>query len=490
MSWRRLLVAGLTAAALAGLAGVGLERWWLGPTDATAAARVESLFRREFDGMTAALAEVAASIATNPAARDLAAGPEAARTLFDLLANVRGASPHPDDISVTVYDAMRVEARAWSGRPSDIPPERVVGPQNLFVTRSALGLRLVQVTPINGADGRRLGAVAVEHVLSRAAAGAAIALGEDSLPTSIAPVTLRVEGAGDTARDGTFLLAHAHGCPARRRLRRARDLQKTRAAWRRTVMGWVIVILGVTQLILIGPLLDARVRAQGSEDGRAGEHGCQPVGARRGRGHLVWTHVVGRRTVGTSAQSLVLCDHACGAGRAVGRAGDTPPYGRSPSRRAPRRGAAVCGAQPARGRVVAGLIVAFARVLAIAVDPATVDVRHFSLYPWNGARVLRLAGILALHVAALWAATLVLIAARGVWLIPSRSPPARLTLLTLWVAPTLVAGVSASMIRVAVADRRAVPLGGRVRAGRASWRDGCWSGTATRRLPRASSVCS
>ena len=49
----------------------------------------------------------------------------------------------------------------------------------------------------------------------------------------------------------------------------------------------------------------------------------------------------------------------------------------------------------------------------MAVDPATVDVRHFSLYPWNGARVLRLAGILALHVAALWAATLVLITARG-----------------------------------------------------------------------------
>ncbi len=78
---------------------------------------------------------------------------------------------------------------------------------------------------------------------------------------------------------------------------------------------------------------------------------------------------------------------------------------------------------------MAGLILAFARVLAIAVDPATVDVRHFSLYPWNGARVLRLAGILALHVAALWAATLVLIAARGVWRLPSRALGTRLTLL-------------------------------------------------------------
>ncbi len=75
---------------------------------------------------------------------------------------------------------------------------------------------------------------------------------------------------------------------------------------------------------------------------------------------------------------------------------------------------------------MAGLVLAFARVLALAVDPATVDVRHFSLYPWNGARVLRLAGILALHVAALWAATLVLIAARGAWRLPSsraRHPP-------------------------------------------------------------------
>ena len=50
-------LAGLTAAALAGLAGVALERWWLGPTDATAAARVESLVRREFGGMIAALAD-------------------------------------------------------------------------------------------------------------------------------------------------------------------------------------------------------------------------------------------------------------------------------------------------------------------------------------------------------------------------------------------------------------------------------------------------
>ena len=444
MSWRRLLVAGLIAAALAGLAGVGLERWWLGPTDATAAARVESLFRREFDGMTAALAEVATSIAANPTARQLAAGPEAA-TLFDLLANVRGTSPHPDDISVTVYDAIRVEARAWSGRPSDIPPERVVGPQNLFVTRSALGLRLVQVTPINGADGRRLGAVAVEHVLSRAAAGAAIALGEDSLPTSIAPVTLRVEGAGDTARDGTFLLRTPTGAPLVEGFVAPADLQKTRAAWRRTVTGWVIVILGVTQLLLIGPLLDARVRARDPKTVVLATMGASLLvlgGAGAIWSGLTWS-VAGRSGL---PLNLSFCAITLAALAALWAGPATLLHTAARPRLAPRDAALrFVALNLLAGVVVAGLIVAFARVLAIAVDPATVDVRHFSLYPWNGARVLRLAGILALHVAALWAATLVLIAARGVWLMPSRSLATRLTLLTLWVAPTLVAGVLASM---------------------------------------------
>ncbi len=150
VSWRRLLPAGLTAAALAGLAGVVLERWWLGPTDATAAARVESLVRREFDGMTAALAEVATAHCR--AIRRRASWPtvpEAAPRPLRPGGHARASSPHPDDIAVTVYDAVRGEARAWSGRPSDIPPDRIVGPQDLFVTRTALGLRLVHVQPIS-----------------------------------------------------------------------------------------------------------------------------------------------------------------------------------------------------------------------------------------------------------------------------------------------------------------------------------------------------
>ena len=115
-----------------------------------------------------------------------------------------------------------------------------------------------------GQDGRRVGAVAVEHVLSRAAAGAAIAPVEDSFPTSIAPVSVRTrsEGAGDTPREGGFLLRTPAGAPLVEGFVALTDVQRARAAWRRTVSGWVVVILGVTLLLLIGPRLDARSRAR------------------------------------------------------------------------------------------------------------------------------------------------------------------------------------------------------------------------------------
>ena len=460
VNWRRLLLAGLTAAALAGLAGAALERWWLGPTDATAAARVESLVRREFGGMIAALAEVATGIAADPAARAPEDEAEAVRTLFDLLTRTRGTSPHPDDIAVTVYDVIRNEARAWSGRPSDnIPPERIVGPQDLFVTRTALGLRLVHVEPIvgvaggpaggsaGGNDRRRLGAVAAEHVLSRAAAGAAIASADDSFPTSIAPVSLRMrsEGAGEMPREGAFLLRTPAGAPLVEGYVALADVQKARADWRRTVTGWVIVILGLTQLFLMGPLLDARARALLPKPAILTTLGASVL--LLGGAGTVWLGLTWSAS-GRSGLPLTLsfCAITFAALAALWASPATLLHTAARPRRAP--GAALPSfvvMNVLAGVAMAGLILAFARVLAIAVDPSTVDVRHFSLYPWNGARVLRLAGILALHVAALWAATLGLIAARGVWCLPSRRVGPRLTLLVLWVAPTLVAGVLAMM---------------------------------------------
>jgi signal transduction histidine kinase len=454
VSWRRLLTVGLVAALLAGLAGGALERWRLGPSDTTAAARVEFLVRRQFDEMTGALSQVATAIAHDPAAADgLAAGTDAARGLFDLLADVRARSREPDDIAVTVYDDNGV-ARAWSGRPSDIPDDRTVGGPDLFVQRSALGLRLVHVFPIASSESRRLGFVAAEHVLSRVVAGGAIAPGDDSFPTAIAPVSLRLrsEGAGTQPRPWTFVLRTASNETLVEASVSPADLQLARSQWRRTVVAWVVVILGITLLLLIGPLLDARLRRN--------DHG----GMVRATLFASLLLVAGTTAIWAGLawsqegrQGLAVNLSFCGIGLAALAALWADPTTRLQFAFRTKR-QTLPGELPRfllthvlAGIVVAVCVISVALVLAVAVDPATVDVRHFSLYPWNGARVLRLVGILAFHGGVLWAATLTLIAARGVWRLPPHSPGTRLGLLLLWLAPT---GVG---IFLAAADGRDLP---------------------------------
>ena len=131
-------------------------------------------------------------------------------------------SPHPDDIAVTVYDAIRDEARAWSGRPSDIPPERIVGPRE--PVRDPLGARTAPRAGHIRSTGPTAGGWALSLSSTSCRARPRVPRSrsrEDSLPTSIAPVSLRYRGSGRHAARRRVSPAHARGCPARRRLRRA-----------------------------------------------------------------------------------------------------------------------------------------------------------------------------------------------------------------------------------------------------------------------------
>jgi signal transduction histidine kinase len=445
VSSSRLLACGLLAAVLAGLGGGALERWRFGPTDQSAAANVEVLVRGEFDRMSGVLTSVASRIATDATtAEALAAGEEAVPTLFDLLATARADTPRPDDIAVTVYDVNGV-ARAWSGRPSEI--EQDPGRQDLFVMRSALGLRLVHLHPIQGADGGRMGAVAVEHVLSRATAGAAIAPGDELMPTAIAPVSfrLRAEGGGERLSAGTFLLRTAAGTPLVEASVAASDLQHARADWRRHVVAAVLIIAGLTLLLLIGPLLDRRMRTPAAGDAvllTITASLLLVAGTTAIWAGLAWSWSgqlglpVNLAFTGVSLAALVALW--------------TVPVTRLQIAYRTRRqtfaqsGALFVLLHLLAGAVVAVFLVSFARVLAVAIDPAAVDVRQFSLYPWSGARVLRLVGIISLQVALVWAATLTLIAARGVSRLPRGAIGVRIVLLSLWLAPTLAAALVAA----------------------------------------------
>src|SRR5512145_2044411 len=84
VSWRRLLVAGLSVAAAIGVAGGLLEWWWFGASAAASANRAERHVQRRFEGMVSSLEAVSLWIARDPAAATaLSTADDGARTLFD-----------------------------------------------------------------------------------------------------------------------------------------------------------------------------------------------------------------------------------------------------------------------------------------------------------------------------------------------------------------------------------------------------------------------
>ena len=454
VSWRHLLAAGLLVAAAAGLAGGALELWRFGANDRAAAARVEAHVRSEFVRMTGALARVGSRIASDPAAAQaLPAGADAARTLFDLVAAARAREDDSDAISVTVYDGPSGMARAWAGRPSDIPADRVTGPDrdgratSYFVTPSPLGLRLVYVAPIAGPDRRRLGAVAVEHVLAPAPAAAMIAAANWVLPTPIAPASLRTryEGAGDQSRPGAFLVRAPDGEPLVEASVGEPDLQHARARWRQRVIASVLAIAGVAILLLIGPVLDHRAAAR--EPGTYVRGTAAALLLLAAGGYALWrawATAVG--TVPRMPTVLMLGGASVAAAIALlvspaARLRLVRRNGRSWIEDARARFGAM---QLSAGVIAVGLVIAFDRLLSCAVDPVSVDLRHFSLHPWNGARVLLLGGILACHVAALWAATLVFAAAASRWRLHRSGASTPALLLTLWIGPSVLTAIASA----------------------------------------------
>jgi signal transduction histidine kinase len=451
VSWRRLLAGGIILTALAGIAGGTLELWWFGRSDGAAAARVETHVQRQFGRMVSAIQAVSGAILSNPeTAGALAAGPDGARQLFDQLALARRRSASPQDIAVTIYDPGAV-ARAWAGAPSDIPAERISGPPTLFIIRSPLGLRLVHLQPILAAEDRRLGSIATEHVLSPAPAVTTIAPTEYTLLTPLAPAALRIEAPGDRVRPGAFLLRGPSGDPLAEAGVDPAVLRSVRSHWRRRVSGVMLGLMGLTVLLLIGPMLDRRAvtRSRRPDEStrdyvRLTSRGLLLIAA---GAVLLWLGIaagVGRLPARPPTWLL-------GGGAAAGLVSLLV----GPALRLRlvmrRRAFLGQGITPAlvvwhllSGAVVAGLVLLFHRLLETSGIPAAIDLRHFSLHPWSGARLMVLGGIAGLHMAVLWAATLTLLASSTAWRIPRGALEIRLLILTLWVTPAVVAAVAAS----------------------------------------------
>jgi len=452
VNWRRLLAAGLTAAVATAAAGLALEWWRFGATPDAALRRAGIEVRGEFESMTALLARLGAAIASDPRtaraleeARALQAGPEAARQLFDILDARTGAARDRADVAVTIYEMPNAFARAWTGRPSDIPVERIRTPRAWFVVPSPQGLRLVHTIPITAA-GAVIGVVAAEQALSAAPAAATIAPAEYALPTRFGPASLRLqyEGAGEQAAPNTFLLESPAGEVLAEASIAEAHIAEARATWRRRIWALVLGVLAGTILLLVGPLLDRRAAVRSAAEYRrltAAAAALTIAGAALG-----WAALDVATDGGPGLQVLVL---VCGASIAALAALLAAPVTRMRAavrtrRRAIARARAVFVAQQlAAGGLLAAALVVFSAVLRAMLQAADVDLRYFSLHPWGTARLVLLAGILACHLAVLWGATLVLAWSLVPWRVP-RQPPARLGTGALWVAPAAALAVVAA----------------------------------------------
>jgi len=447
VSPRRLLLGGLSLALVVAISGAIVEVWRFGTSEAAMAARLERQVRGSFDRMTAVLTQVAVGVAMDPAAaRALSGGPDAVRDLFELVdRRLADAGTEPDAVAVTVYDRSGV-ALAWVGRPSEVrDSDRLSGPSAFYVAPSPLGRRLVHILPILGPDQRRIGSVAAEHVLSPGPETAASPSSGDVLDTPFGPASLRtrVEGAGDRPRENTFLLLAPGGEPLVEVSISPTELNAVRYQWRRDVVAAVLVILGLTVLLLIGPILDRRASAASSREFLSTTTAALALLA---AGFMVIAVAIAIELGQRPPPSALLLLAGLAVASAIALLAG-PVVRLRVGLRAQRRGTdgtptAFLGRQILAGIVVATVLVVFALLLPKVVDPATVDLRRFSLYPWSATRLALLTGILACHVAVLWVCTLILTAAVSRWRV-GPDLGLRIRILVAWIAPSVLVAVVA-----------------------------------------------
>ena len=171
-SWRRAVLAGVAGVILIQAGGRLIEIGRLGGSDDAAFRKVERHVSRNLTAMAVSLESLAARLAAQPAVAAGIGGGSASLPRLFAATRAAAADGGVSDVAVTVYGAA-ASARAWAGRPSEIPARRVLGDRTFFVAPGPLGLRLVYIEPVlerpdAAASPRRIGSVAAERVLSTA----------------------------------------------------------------------------------------------------------------------------------------------------------------------------------------------------------------------------------------------------------------------------------------------------------------------------------
>jgi signal transduction histidine kinase len=461
-------------AALTAGSGIAIERARMGSTDADAFARVETSIRSEIANVVAALDDIAASVAREPALFDAAAAdPAGARALLDrtdqaLQGRTAGV------FAVTAYRPSGAVPLAWSGVPSEIRDERIGEPEAFFVEPSSLGLRLIYIKPVLDAGrGDRVGVIAAERVLSasrgiRTPASEAVL----SIPTLV-PVSVRPHDGARANEPHTFVVTSPTGQPLLDAQVSSESIQAARERWRGNVAALVLAILSLTLIVSIPPIL----RWRGSF--RSLKNQVKVVGiiaailiAARG---LLWFAPTDRWTdqifraaaLGAPLRILLrtpvdfLLTMALLTGMVVLAFELTERLRREVRHRRPpptsrQDWAAFAITQLTSGALVALLLVGYEVLLGNAISATSVDALHFSLHPLNAARLAFAIGLALAQAVVFWAGILAVILLSLPWRTP-RSGGMALAAFALQAVPVLVISVFPRVIGAAPSTVPALP---------------------------------
>jgi signal transduction histidine kinase len=462
----RVVGAGVLVAALVFAAGRALVAWQLGD-DAAVRRALEQDARRHVAGIVERLQRLAGTLARQPEVRaGLRDATEAPRRLFAVLD--AAVDPEVDGPALTTYDAAG-RPIAWAGRPSELPADRVLAGANLFVAQASLGLRLVAIEPIaeSATSPRRIGTMAAEAPLS-----AAVARGpRDSfvVDTGYGPVIFSRSFVASEGPPHAFVIRAPSGAPLLQATIADDAPAQARARWRGRTDALALGLLALTVAIAAAVIA---IERQAGRDPRRRFAATLLALAFVALGWALISLAAARASAASAGEVAAVTWYTLAAGAS------TPAHLTvtglalvsailllvDPARRAilARRGRRRSVHEGA-GRlfafalhVLAGLAVVVLEVAVFAVvqdaeRQSAASLVRFSLAPWDGPRLARLAGLILLQTAAFWGGVVVcrLSLARwrwdggaaGRWLIPLA-----------WALPSIAVGLFAPVPIAGVVD--------------------------------------
>lgn len=453
-----MVTAGVAAAAVLSI-GYAFEWFDYGLTQESAFDRVKTRTENSFNELRVFLTSSSNKLAASPevAAQLATESSRASRTQLFNLTRALQTTSFPD-VATTVYDGTAT-ARAWTGRPTELPLTRILGDANTFIVPTPLGLRLVVLRPISGSHTdasndqtveRRLGSVSSEYLLTTEtdiSPTNALGLFSNSL---VKLVFLQSNDAGVIEERRSFPLTAIDGNHLLTVAVTEKALALGRNNWRQNVHRVALAIFGsLFMLLTAAPLLRHPTRLGAQFSTRASPHAvirliaavailwisASPVDS---TDQLAVASVLQSELAPTFLRTpvdiLLLSLTMIVIGSIFVRlSGSTGRLWHQTRNRPTPSGA--LAAHLLAGIASLVFIVFYDQLLTDVVGNSRLDVAYPSLNPWDASRISLLLGLLLLATASQWIAASTLSLADSRWNISNYS---RVSVIVCWLAPLLV----------------------------------------------------